>query len=594
MSLENNSEGFIKLEINSSGRTDKGLVREENQDCIFVDQEMGLYIVLDGMGGHLGGGTAARLAREVIVDVVSRGLQHCEPAQLLIEACQTASARVHVEGANNRELHGMGTTVVAVLLTSSQSAIIAHVGDSRAYLMRGKRLTRITNDHTIVAELVAAGRLTPDQAEDHPHASVLSRNLGGLATADVDINLLDLHEGDRLLLCSDGLNGFAAHNTIEQIVSGSPSANSTTQDLIDLAKRGGGGDNISAILIEIGQQQQRSALPDSGARAWWQRRKLFADVCQRMGLSTSPLAAGLEPAEALDLLGNSFCEAVFHDLEKTTGVHVWTYADSLVKAWFAREGGYAPVQELFDILRAASLAVVHDVSKHDENFGVCMEIALLRALIVGEMVVGGELGARIREANEEFVATEKTLELPDSTFANVATVPFAGPSATTPTAPEVKECLHEGLKVAIAKLGAESQSRNHEILLAAHVSASEFSGDGDMSMTAQWLYGNRLLTEQDLNPLLEAMDTCRVTHLIAIDLQDVQPTVRATAYRSIALAHQSLFHAFALMAVDAAKPTTDTLREMNEQTAGMRERMAHNERQIARLEETLGTLDDNE
>lgn len=589
MSVEINA-----LAINSSGRTDPGLVRSENQDCIFVDQDMGLYIVLDGMGGHQGGATASRIAREVIVDVVSRGIAHSEPAQLLIEACQTASARVHLEGARDRELHGMGTTVVALLIVSPTQAIVAHVGDSRAYLLREQRLKRITNDHTIVAELVAAGRLTPDQAEDHPHASVLSRNLGGLATADVDINLLELENGDRLLLCSDGLNGFATHNAMEQIVGGSASASSTTLDLLELARRGGGGDNISAIVVEIGDQQQRkrSVLPDSGARAWWQRRKLFSEVCRRMGLASSPLAGGLPESEALDLLGNSFCEAVFHDLEKTTGVHVWTYADSLVKTWFAGEGSYAPIQELFDILRAASLAVVRDVSKKDENFGVCLEIALLRALIVGEMVVGSELGARIRQATEQFVAAEQTSELPENTFANIATVPFAALSAPMPSAPEVKRCLQQGLSDALDRLSANRDERYREIVQAAHASAAEFSGDGEMSFTAKSLYGNRLLTEQELNPILEAMDTCRISHLMAIDWQDFVPTARATAYRSVALAHQSLFHAFALTAVDAAKPTTDALREMNEMTAKMRERLARNEQQLARLEDALTTVED--
>ncbi len=581
-------------DINASGRTDPGLIRSENQDCIFVDQDMGLYVVLDGMGGHQGGATASRIARDVIVDIVSRGLQHTEAAKLMTEACQTASARVHQEGARNRELHGMGTTVVAVLMTSARTAIVAHVGDSRAYLMRDQRLRRITNDHSIVAELVAAGRLTPDQAEDHPHASVLSRNLGGLPSAEVDVQAIELATGDRLLLCSDGLNGFASHSAMEQIVGGSASASSTTLDLVELAKRGGGGDNVSAIIIEIGEQKQRkrSAMPDSGARAWWQRRRLFADVCQRMGLGDSPLAGGLAPGEAIDLLCNSFCEAVFHDLEKTTGVHVWTYADSLVKTWFAREGSFAPIQELFDILRAASLAVVRDVSTQDENFGVCLEIALLRALIVGEMVIGGELGASIRQANEQFVAAERTSELPDNTFANIATVPFAALSAPMPAAPEVNRCLRQGMQDAEERLAPARNPRHAEILRAVHNSAGEFSGDGDMTMTAKSLYGNRLLSEQELVPILEALDACRAAHLMAIDWQDIAPTARATAYRSAALAHQSLSHAFALVTVDAGKPTTDMLREMNQTTSQMRETLARNEQLLTQLESTHDTAEE--
>lgn len=240
--------------INAAGLTDPGLVRDENQDCIHLSSELGLYIVLDGMGGHLGGATAARIGRDVMVDVIGRGYGSGDPAELLIAACKAAGAEVHRLSRQNHELRGMGTTVVAILMPQPDVAILAHVGDSRAYLMRERRLQRLTNDHTVVAELVAEGKVSPEQAVDHPHASVLSRNLGGHAKTDVELSVVQLQIGDRIMMCSDGLNGYATQGAIEHVLGGAEDAKSASQDLVDLAKRGGGGDNVSTIVIEFGAQ----------------------------------------------------------------------------------------------------------------------------------------------------------------------------------------------------------------------------------------------------------------------------------------------------------------------------------------------------
>ncbi len=594
MSSTSETREVRDLDIRSSGKTDVGLLREENQDCIFVDQNQGLYIVLDGMGGHQGGATASRVAREVMVNTIAQGRSHRPPGKLLVEACKAAGSKVHLRAKADRELHGMGTTVVALMMPRPNQALIAHVGDSRAYLLRKRRLRRLTADHTVVAELVAAGKLTPEQAIDHPHASVLSRNLGGLPTTEVDLLEVELQVGDKLLLCSDGLNGYATRSAIEQVLSGAASPDEATADLIDLAKRGGGGDNISAVVIEVEQSNAvRSDTPEeTGSGAWWSRRPLFMDVCQRMGLASSPLAANLPKTEALDLLGGSFCEAMYLDLESTTGVHVWTYADSLVKPWFEREGKYGPVKELFDILRAAAMSVVRDVSQTDEDFGVCLEIALLRALVVGEMVIGAQVSACIKEANETFASRRATTDLPDTTFASVVTVPFTSLESPMPAGPEVNRCLVQGAKDARKVLGAEERPFIKTIIDAAHASASEFSGEAEMASTAVELYGTRLLTEQEINPMLDSLDTARSAHMAAVDAQDVSPVARAKALSALALAHQSLFHAFALVAVDAGKPTTDRLKEMNSSTSRMRERLARNEQHLAQLELELDTVED--
>ncbi len=574
--------------IAASGLTDVGLVREENQDAIYVDQDLGLYLVLDGMGGHAGGATASRTGREVIVDMMRHGLvQGREPAALLGEAIRAAGARIHLDANRNRELHGMGTTFVGIIVPHPNLAVIAHVGDSRAYVMRDQRLTRLTADHTVVAELVALGKLTPQEAHNHPHSSVLSRNLGGLPTTEVEFSQFEVLRGDRLLLCSDGLNGYATHGAIEKTLGGAQDPESAARDLVELAKRGGGGDNVSAVVIDIGPRPgdtiATSTLPqENGAQAWWRRRPLFMDVCQRMGLAQSSVAAGLEEAEAMEILAGSFCEAVYHDLENTTGVHVWTFADSLVSAWFAQDGAYLPIQELFDILRAGSLAVVKDVSQGDQNFGVCLEIALLRSLIVGEMVVGGQIGGQIQTINEELTSMEQASELPETTFSGNATIPFEDMQVSGASDPEVTLSLKLAFDATRKQLESDGHPTLRNILAATHASAEVFAGTEDLSNTARELYGTHLLTEQDLGPIINALDRCRDAHLHELlEQQEVSGEALSTAFARLSLAHQALFHAFSIVVVEAGRPTTDRLQELTEQTKNLRTKMANNEEQLS-------------
>ncbi len=569
-------------------------MRDENQDCIHVDEEMGLFIVLDGMGGHRGGATAAQMGREVMTDVIRKGYGSKDPAQLLVDACKAANAAVHKRSNQDHELRGMGTTVVAILMPQPDIAIIGHVGDSRAYLMREQRLQRLTSDHTIVAELVAAGRISPEQAVEHPHASVLSRNLGGHAKTDVDVSVLHLVPGDRVLMCSDGLNGYAAQGAIEHVLGGAADATTATRDLTDLAKRGGGGDNVSVIVIEYGAQSpgpRANILHKTGARAWWERRALFLDVAERMGLASSELTTGFTPQEALEVLAGSFFEAVYHDLENTTGVNVWTYADSLVKGWFSRGGDYRQVQELMDALRASAIAIVKDISSTDEDFGVCLEISLLRSFIVAELVVGGEIGAKIQSGVAQMIAAESTDELPEATFASIATLPFQGAQSPLPAGPDVRSCLEEGFTAAQEEIPDHTQPLAGQILHACHLAALEFSGEADMVTIAREIYGNRLLGELELNPLIATADGCRIAHMAAVEQQDLAAEAKISAYRAVARAHQALAHGIALVAIDAGKPTTDRLRSMQDATVQMRERLARNDKHLGNLEAAIETVE---
>jgi hypothetical protein len=475
------------------------------------------------------------------------------------------------------------------MLPDPSQAIIAHVGDSRAYLMRGGRLSRLTTDHTVVAELVAAGKLAPDRAVDHPFASVLSRNLGGYAKTEVSISVTQLQVGDRLLLCSDGLNGYATHGAMEQVLGGADNPEAATRDLVELAKRGGGGDNVSVVVIGAeSPPTDNEVVHDSGGKSWWDQREVFIRYCEQAGLANSELAAGLPPAEAVEILGGSFFEAVYHDLNSTSGVNVWTFADSLVHGWFERSADHRPIMELLDTLHGASMAVANEVIAAAPDFGVCLEIALLRSLIVAEMVVGGQASARWRQVTRTMAAAEPQDDLPDATFTSVATVPFRGANAAIATTPEVDICLHEAFEL----LRHEFATSDNKHLVQSILDGVSATSDDEIAVAARDLYGNQLLGEQELSNIFATLDRCRERHLELVRLRDASPEVRSTAFRIVAEAHQSLMHNLAMNVIDAGKPTTDKLHEMQENTLMMRKRVTRNDRRMADLEVALATVED--
>src|SRR5262249_45397565 len=207
-----------------------------------------------GMGGANAGDIASQTARDAIREFISTRRQATiDPKALLEAALQAGSAAVFTASQQARERHGMGTTVVACLVVDAKRAIIGHVGDSRAYLLRNGRLALLTRDHTIVEDLVDRGLLSAEEAEGHTYKNVLSRNLGARPETKVDLVDLEIKPGDRLLLCSDGLYGYASTEAIQYLLGSGDAPEHVARDLIDLALRGGGGDNVSTIVIEAPQ-----------------------------------------------------------------------------------------------------------------------------------------------------------------------------------------------------------------------------------------------------------------------------------------------------------------------------------------------------
>jgi protein phosphatase len=238
---------------------DRGKEREENQDSVrHVRLPMGkLLMVADGIGGYKGGATASRMTIEGFEQSLAAHPRGFSPEQAIREASAHANAAIYAAAnAPGAPFSRMGSTIVLALLIQDQlgtNAWIAHIGDSRAYLVRDGHMSRITNDHSAVQQMLDCKLITPEQAANHPDASVLTRSLGHYAEVEIEIAIVSLLPGDGLLLCSDGLWGYVPGPQIESIVAntGIP-VEEIAQALFELAMAAGGQDNIGIEFARLG------------------------------------------------------------------------------------------------------------------------------------------------------------------------------------------------------------------------------------------------------------------------------------------------------------------------------------------------------
>lgn len=244
------------MRLLATGKTDLGRRRDQNEDALLVDDELGLYVVCDGMGGHAAGEVASRTAIETIrarVRVRLPSVVAIEPperrvaalAELLRDAVERANAKIFGFGARDPEQRGAGTTCTA-LLVSGSAAVLAHVGDSRLYLLRGDGCHQISTDHTFIAEALRRGLRGPELA--HLSPNMLTRAVGPHERVDIDTLTFELVPGDRLVLCSDGLHGYLKH--AGDLAVGHGDVAGAAERLVALANERGGEDNISVVVIE--------------------------------------------------------------------------------------------------------------------------------------------------------------------------------------------------------------------------------------------------------------------------------------------------------------------------------------------------------
>jgi serine/threonine protein phosphatase PrpC len=231
--------------------TDIGLVRSTNEDSLCVSPQIGLFAVADGMGGHQAGEVASFTALRYLEEELARMLAaNLVPDAALLRAVAGANRRVYDMAVGNRQLKGMGTTITACLYQDGV-LFVANVGDSRAYLCRSGAILQLTEDHSLVRELVKNGGITEQEAAQHPQRNVLTRALGTEESVQVDLKPCAMLPGDRVLLCTDGLSGYLGAEEIRAVVSGTGDLELVVQALLKRALDAGGADNVTIIVVEF-------------------------------------------------------------------------------------------------------------------------------------------------------------------------------------------------------------------------------------------------------------------------------------------------------------------------------------------------------
>lgn len=256
--------------IRAATATDTGRVRQQNEDACLYSPEQGLFIVSDGMGGHQAGATAAN----IVVRVLPALIGHRHSAEVpenkgisgqIVRAVTQLNTLLRQESEKHAGLRGMGATLVMVRIVGRR-AYITHLGDSRAYLDRKRRLRQLTEDHNIAAALFRLGEITRKELRDHPTRHQLSQYVGMDQDPLLKVRKLDLQAGDRLLLCSDGLSGMISNRRVARILRKQSAPESACNALVEAANAAGGRDNISVIVIDIIEWTERSELEESEER----------------------------------------------------------------------------------------------------------------------------------------------------------------------------------------------------------------------------------------------------------------------------------------------------------------------------------------
>ena len=252
------------MKVKAFGLTDVGKRREKNEDSFLVNNDHLVYAVADGMGGHLGGDFASRLAANTLEEVITSleedpditlqdeiTVKPGEYQSYLRYGVKLASKRIFEKSNQDSSLHGMGTTMVAILVRDNK-AYVANVGDSRAYRVRGDQIIQITRDHSLVGEQLRAGILSEEDARVHRYKNIITRSVGFQEDVEADIEIRVLRKDDRFVLCSDGLSNMVRDEEILDVMT-SNEIEQACRRLVDIANERGGDDNITVVAVEISE-----------------------------------------------------------------------------------------------------------------------------------------------------------------------------------------------------------------------------------------------------------------------------------------------------------------------------------------------------
>ncbi len=250
------------MKIEAYGLSDVGRKRTRNEDSFLVSEELGLFVVADGMGGHSGGEYASRLAVVTIEEVLSSMIGDPEATVIsgvnsdedeygdrLKYAIRMASQKIFDQALYDPELKGMGTTITAVV-SQGETAYVANVGDSRVYMVSDGQIKQLTNDHSLVSEQIRAGLITEADAKKHKLKNIITRSVGYQEDVEIDVIKVTVKLGDKFVLCSDGLTNMVENPDILRLVS-SNDIQTSCRELINMANKNGGDDNVTAIICHV-------------------------------------------------------------------------------------------------------------------------------------------------------------------------------------------------------------------------------------------------------------------------------------------------------------------------------------------------------
>ena len=277
------------IQLRAGSATDVGLVRPSNEDRLLVASP--LFAVADGMGGAAAGEVASSTAVQGLLDAFQAAGE--ATPQTLIAAARSANRAVWEQAEANPEMRGMGTTLVALALVDGGRLAAVNIGDSRLYLLRADDFRQVTSDHNLVAELVAEGRISKEEAEVHPRRNIMTRALGVDPEVDVDLFVEDPRPGDRYLLCSDGLPRELRDEHIASLLRRFADPQEAAKELVDEAKRRGGNDNITAVVVDIVDTDSAEA----PASAHDDNEQQTAVVAATPASEAAPAAAETVPAK---------------------------------------------------------------------------------------------------------------------------------------------------------------------------------------------------------------------------------------------------------------------------------------------------------
>ncbi len=408
-----------------ASRTDVGRVRTNNEDSFLVDEELGLYIIADGMGGHNAGEVASKMACEIIQrEMIGYQKQRDKFAasgknsdikslkRCVDKAISTATKEIYKHAAKNKEQAGMGTTCTVMFLAGHGKGILGHVGDSRLFVYRNKVVHQLSEDHTFVNEMLKRGAITKAQAKNHPQGNVLSRALGPQPSIPVDTMIFDVDEGDTYLICSDGLYNYFPNSSELSGGLAQQDIEAGMNLVIDLALERGGHDNTTAIVLRFGDPGEISA--DQAAMAAEHRiamlKKIpifshltYNELVKVVGLTTLRHAEDAEDIVVEGSKGDEFFVVL------SGSVDIYKAGEKIVT--LPTGSNLGEMSMIDNAPRSATVRAVGVVNllvmRREEFFGLIRSEPVIATKLLWSFV--GVLSGRLRETNEALQGAREEL-----------------------------------------------------------------------------------------------------------------------------------------------------------------------------------------